>query len=111
MKEHASALIRAAVLAVALGAASHVRAQDAPVPPTPEAGRKAYTSYCVRCHGINLAVSSSAFYDLRTFPKDDKTRFVESVTQGKRAMPAWGGILKPGELEAIWAYVGSVNGW
>ncbi|MGJ7506542.1 c-type cytochrome [Variovorax sp. GT1P44] len=81
------------------------------MPATPEAGRKAYTSYCVRCHGINLAVGSSAFYDLRTFPKDEKARFLESVTQGKRAMPAWGGTLKPGELEAIWVYIGSVNGW
>ncbi|MGJ7511259.1 c-type cytochrome [Variovorax sp. GT1P44] len=111
MREHARALIRVAALAVVLGPACHVQAQDAPVPATPEAGRKAYTSYCVRCHGINLAVSSSAFFDLRTFPKDDKARFVESVTQGKRAMPAWGGVLKPGELEAIWVYVGSVNGW
>jgi mono/diheme cytochrome c family protein len=94
-----------------LGSVRGAEAQEAPVPATPEAGRKAYTSYCVRCHGINLAVGSSAFYDLRTFPKEEKARFVESVTQGKRAMPAWGGILKPGELEAIWVYVGSVNGW
>jgi cytochrome c55X len=68
-------------------------------------------SYCVRCHGLNLAVGSSAFFDLRTFPKDDKARFVESVNNGKRAMPAWKGIVKPDEIEAIWAYIGSVNGW
>jgi hypothetical protein len=41
----------------------------------------------------------------------DLQRDTESVTQGKRAMPACGGILKPGELEASWVYVGSVNGW
>jgi cytochrome c55X len=76
-----------------------------------EAGRKAYTSSCTRCHGINLAVGSSAFYDLRTFPRDDKERFLTSVNRGKRAMPAWEGLLKPEDLEAIWAYIGHVNGW
>jgi cytochrome c55X len=28
-----------------------------------------------------------------------------------RAMPAWEGTVKPEEIEAIWAYVGAVNGW
>ena len=76
-----------------------------------EAGRRAYTSYCVRCHGINLAVSSSAYFDLRGFPRDEKARFVESVMHGKRQMPAWEGIVKPEQIEAIWAYIGKVNGW
>lgn len=102
--------IAALALAAWLGAGA-AAAQDAAVPPTPEAGRKAYTSYCVRCHGLNLAVGSSAFFDLRTFPKDDKARFIESVSNGKRAMPAWKGIVRPDEMEAIWAYIGSVNGW
>lgn len=88
-----------------------VAAPAAAVPPTPEAGRRAYTSFCVRCHGINLAVGSSAFFDLRTFPKDDKARFMDSVMNGKRAMPAWKGIVSAEQAEAIWVYVGSVNGW
>jgi mono/diheme cytochrome c family protein len=79
--------------------------------PTVEAGRKIYTSFCVRCHGVNLAVSSPAFFDLRTFPKDEKERFVHSVSKGVRAMPAWGSIVKPVEIDALWKYIGSVNGW
>lgn len=97
----------------ALGAAS-VMAQEPPAAasaPTAADGRRAYTSFCVRCHGLNLAVGSPAFFDLRTFPKDDKQRFVSSVTQGKRNMPAWGGIVTPEQIEAIWVYIGSVNGW
>ena len=90
-------------------------AQEPPAPaasaPTPADGRRAYVSFCVRCHGLNLAVGSPAFFDLRTFPKDDKARFVTSVTQGKRNMPAWGGIVTPEQMEAIWVYIGSVNGW
>jgi mono/diheme cytochrome c family protein len=74
-------------------------------------GRRIYTSFCVRCHGINLVTSSSAHFDLRTFPKDDKERFVRSVSKGLRAMPAWEGTIKPEQIDAIWAYVGSVNGW
>lgn len=74
-------------------------------------GRRVYTSFCVRCHGINLVASSSAYFDLRTFPRDDKERFVRSVSKGLRAMPAWEGTIKPEQIEAIWAYIGSVNGW
>jgi mono/diheme cytochrome c family protein len=65
----------------------------------------------VRCHGINLQVGSSAFFDLRTFPPDSKERFLRSVNKGLRAMPAWEGVVKPEDIEAIWDYIGSVNGW
>jgi mono/diheme cytochrome c family protein len=75
-----------------------------------ESGRRSYTGYCARCHGLNLVTTGAAF-DLRTFPAQDKERFVRSVSMGLRAMPAWGGIAKPGEIDAIWAYIGSVNGW
>lgn len=75
-----------------------------------EAGRKVYVMSCQRCHGINLATNGIGF-DLRTFPQSDKARFVRSVTQGLRAMPALGPSLKPGQLDQIWAYIGSVNGW
>jgi cytochrome c55X len=98
------------VITVLACAAAAAQAQD-DKETLAEAGRRAYTSYCVRCHGINLAVSSSAYFDLRTFPQDDKARFVESVLRGKRQMPAWEGIVKPEQVEAIWAYVGKVNGW
>jgi mono/diheme cytochrome c family protein len=77
---------------------------------TVAAGRKLYTSLCARCHGLNL-VTSGIGYDLRTFPKGEKERFVRSVNKGLRAMPAWEGSIKPEQLDAIWAYIGSVNGW
>lgn len=75
-----------------------------------EVGRKTYTSYCTRCHGIRLVTGGLGF-DLRTFPSGDKARFVRSVTNGLRAMPALGGLLTPEDIDAIWAYIGSVNGW
>lgn len=79
--------------------------------PSADVGRKIYTSFCTRCHGVNLSVSSPAFFDLRTFPRGDKERFVRSVSKGVRAMPAWEGIIKPEDIDALWSYIGSVNGW
>jgi mono/diheme cytochrome c family protein len=79
-------------------------------PPEVEAGRKLYVSACQRCHGINLVTNGIGF-DLRTFPPTGKERFVRSVTEGVRAMPAWGTTLKPEQLDLIWAYIGAVNGW
>jgi mono/diheme cytochrome c family protein len=43
-------------------------------------------------------------FDLRTFPRDEKNRFLTSVSKGKNQMPPWGGLLSPAEIEALWAY-------
>ncbi len=75
-----------------------------------EAGRRIYVMSCQRCHGLNLATNGIGF-DLRTFPQHDKERFLRSVTNGKGAMPAWGATLKREQMDLIWAYIGSVNGW
>ena len=96
-----------AMLALALVAEPLAHAADGE---RAEAGRKLYISACQRCHGIALA-SNGIGLDLRTFPQHDKERFVRSVTNGVRAMPAWGDSLKPEQIDLIWAYIGSVNGW
>ena len=67
-------------------------------------GRQLYTSFCARCHGVNMVTTGAAF-DLRSFPSDQPERFERSVTQGLRAMPAWGAILKPGDVQALWHFV------
>ncbi len=67
-------------------------------------GRQLYTSYCARCHGVNMVTTGAAF-DLRNFPADQPERFERSVNQGVRAMPAWGAILKPGDVPALWQFV------
>jgi mono/diheme cytochrome c family protein len=108
--------LRAAALSLSRGAAAALALlATAAAAQTPaelaDKGRRVYTSYCARCHGIGLVVTSSAYFDLRSFPRDDKERFVRSVKEGKRAMPAWDGIVKPDEIEAVWVYIGAVNGW
>ena len=94
-----AAIMIAAVLALAAGAA----AQDVP-PQRIEAGAKIFARNCSPCHGARMRDPEGAF-DLRKFPHDAHDRFIASVTRGKNQMPPWGDLLKPDEIEALWAYV------
>ena len=69
-------------------------------------GKALYGSNCIHCHGINMVTPGTVAFDLREFPHDDKARFVNSVTHGKNnRMPPWGDILKPEDIDNLWAYV------
>ena len=59
---------------------------------------------CAPCHGPRMVDPQSAF-DLRKFPSDEKTRFVNVLMRGKNAMPPLGSLFKPDEIDALWAYV------
>lgn len=67
-------------------------------------GSDLYARNCSACHGMRMKNPEGAF-DLPTFPKDGKERFMRSVSKGKNSMPPWEGMLKPEEIEALWAYV------
>ncbi len=87
-------------------------AADKPVSITPESiekGRSLYRRLCLRCHGPEMVGGNNAF-DLRTFPLDQHDRFINSVTNGKRAMPPWKGIISDEEMAHLWSYVGSRGG-
>jgi cytochrome c55X len=84
---------------------SPAAAQPADPPPSAEKGRQLYGSYCARCHGLNMVNSGAVSFDLRTMPPDQQDRFEHSVKEGLRAMPAWGAILKPGDVQSLWLYV------
>ena len=105
LRAAALTLLGAALLG---GAAAQQAPADADGPR--RAGRRTYVGTCARCHGLNLVTNGIGF-DLRTFPQHDRERFERSVTQGLRAMPALGGVLTPEQFDALWAYIGSVNGW
>lgn len=88
-----------------VGTAAPVSVAQAFLPEQMAQGRKVYGVYCTRCHGINMVGAGAAFFDLRTFPADSKERFLTSVNNGLRAMPAWKEALQREEIEALWAYV------
>jgi len=91
-------------LAVAcLAAAAQVSGQQFPRAQIKQ-GAEIYSQNCAPCHGTHMADPQGAF-DLRKFPHDDKSRFVNSVTKGKQNMPPWGDVFKPEEIDALWAYV------
>jgi mono/diheme cytochrome c family protein len=89
--------------------ASPGRADSAPEPPpSPEEfakGAQLFSSICSHCHGPQMVNPGTISFDLRKFPHDDRTRFFNSVRNGKNAMPPWKDILHPDEIEAVWAYV------
>ena len=67
-------------------------------------GRDLFARNCATCHGTRMRNPQGAF-DLHAFPRDAHDRFVDSVANGKRNMPAWDDALAPDEIEALWAYV------
>ena len=89
------------LLIAALLAATPAAAQD---PKQLKVGAEIYERNCSPCHGARMLDPQGAA-DLRKFPRDQHERFVTSVTKGKNQMPPWGGLLKPEDVEALWAYV------
>ena len=49
-------------------------------------------------------------YDLRRWPTDNPTDFYSAVRSGTGDMPAWGDILLPEEIDALWVYVATRGG-
>jgi mono/diheme cytochrome c family protein len=92
-----------ATTAAAVGSAP-AAAQQAFTPEQVEKGADIYENNCSPCHGPRMLDPQSAF-NLRNFPRDQRERFVASVTRGKNQMPPWGDMLKPDDIEALWAYV------
>jgi mono/diheme cytochrome c family protein len=95
-------LKRVCVLALAL-AWGNAKAQSLP-PEQIKKGAELYESHCQTCHGPRLANPPWA-PDLRKFPREDRARFIDTVTYGRRGMPPWDDVLKPDDIEALWAYV------
>jgi len=83
-------------------------AQD--VNPELAKGIKTYKDFCSHCHGLNMVNPGTSSYDLRKWPRDNKPDFVSAVKNGRGDMPAWGDVLFPEEIEALWVYVATRGG-
>ena len=94
-------------LSLTLACASSVAQSPGGKPFPPEQikkGAELYASNCESCHGVRM-LGPQWGIDLATFPRDKPERFVDSVTNGTKAMPPWGDVLKPDDIKALWAYV------
>ena len=70
------------------------------------AGAAIYNNYCSRCHGAGLHNTSGGItFDLRRLHQNEHERFVNSVLNGKKDMPPWRGVLRPDQIEEVWAYI------
>ena len=98
--------MKRALIALAIVACAPAVAQDAQ---KAKAGGALYARHCAPCHGTRMANPEGAA-DLRKFPRDDRERFVATVTRGKNQMPPWGDLLKPDEIDSLWAYVSAGGG-
>jgi len=101
------ATMRLATLAIALASVSvcaPAPAEESFPQEQISAGAELYEVNCSPCHGAHMGDPGAAF-NLRKFPSDQHDRFVSSVTRGKNQMPPWGDVLKPADIEALWAYV------
>jgi mono/diheme cytochrome c family protein len=98
--------VRLALAAVLLGLLPLPAPAQAPEEKV-QRGRDIYNTHCFICHGHELRGSpGSAVYPLYRFPKDQRDRFMNSVTNGKApGMPSWKGELSPEEMELLWAFV------
>jgi len=73
-------------------------------------GKSLYKDFCSHCHGVNMVNPGTSSFDLRKYPVDRKPDFADAVNNGKGDMPAWGDILLPEEIDAIWVYVATRAG-
>jgi mono/diheme cytochrome c family protein len=100
MTRHPEHVVRGISIALIL-ASGGAFAQD---PKAVAKGAELYATHCAPCHGPHMKDPEGAA-DLRKFPRDARERFTTSVTRGKNQMPPWGDLLKPEEIDALWAYV------
>ena len=67
-------------------------------------GERVYNNYCFTCHGENL-VSTGQTFDLRRLRAYERSRFENSVNNGKGQMPPWKGVLSNEEIDQVWHFI------
>src|SRR5438105_4135899 len=68
-------------------------------------GAQTFADYCSTCHGENLVNTGQTTFDLRKLKADERPRFESSVTNGKKQMPPWKGVLNAEQIDGLWSYI------
>jgi len=71
-----------------------------------EKGKQVYKSYCVACHGADGALGLNGAMNLSEskLSKEEKTAV---ITNGRKTMLSFNGILQPHEIESVGLYIES----
>ena len=67
-------------------------------------GEQDYRNNCAVCHGDGL-VNTGQTFDLRRLKAGERSRFENSVQNGKNQMPPWKGVLSDDNIDQLWHYV------
>jgi mono/diheme cytochrome c family protein len=97
--------LAAGVLAACAASAQPADPAAAFPPEQVVAGAKLYAANCAVCHGPNMVEPGGGFFDLRTFPPAQRSRFFNSVSNGKNSMPPWKSVLSQDDIGNLFAYV------
>lgn len=74
-------------------------------------GQDIYTTNCAVCHGADLGgVVGPALGAGSVIAGQDDAMVADVITNGRAAMPAWGGALSAEDIEAVIAYLRSEQG-
>ncbi|WP_017651326.1 cytochrome c6 PetJ [Fortiea contorta] len=94
---------------ILLGIAIFTFAFSSPALADAASGAKVFTANCAQCHagGKNLVNAAKTLKKeaLVKFHMDTAEAIIAQVTNGKGAMPAFKGRLKPAQIEDVAAYV------
>ena len=101
-KEVFMGAIRASIMICVIASAPTMAQDRAAI----EAGEQVYGEHCASCHGEKLR-PTGAMPDLKQQKADGRVHFDQIVMSGKNQMPAWQGVVRPEELDQIWAYIRS----
>ena len=101
-----SRVVAALLMALGLVPVAQAQGTDAEKfdPAQIRVGEKTYSLNCAPCHGTRMN-EPPVSVDLKQFPKNQRSKFLNTVTNGRNTMPPWRGALTPEEIEALWAYV------
>ncbi|MEN9203187.1 MAG: c-type cytochrome [Thermostichus sp. DG_1_6_bins_120] len=102
-------ILKGLVVLLLLGFVALLHPQTAFAEPDLALGAKVFQAKCVGCHlgGRNslVAAKNLSLAALHEYHVDTPELIQAQVTKGKGAMPAFGKLLKPEEIEAVAAYV------
>ena len=97
-----SLLLAVVIMANAASGAALAQGQDkAKI----EAGAQTFATYCSTCHGDDLVNTGPTTFDLRKLKANERPRFENSVTNGKKQMPPWKGVLSAEQIDELWSYI------